>query len=156
MRSKIKMLSIVATLFALVAMVGCLVNDTGKKPNVGDQVNIIIGRDNLYKKYSTEYVLDQTLGDHLDAIIQETSMHNKFGGSQFIGGDRYIEELDTLIPQYGEYIFILANDDDPLYTGGMGLQAEYDGQVFYDLNAGLDQVQIRAGVSYLFTILKWQ
>lgn len=134
-----------------------------RTPNVDNQapmgsiVTIMIGQNNDYKTYTID-AKNETLGSHLDRVIQQNNLHCKFSGTSIFGG-RYILELDNLIPNKNnnEFIFVLANIQNPIYTGGMNIQLEYNQQIYYDLNFGIDDANsmIIQDVSYLFTIIQW-
>ncbi|MCL1945466.1 MAG: hypothetical protein FWF56_06680 [Firmicutes bacterium] len=123
-------------------------------PEDNDTVKIIVGYENNFKEYTTN-VTTEMLGKHLDRVVVENSLHVVFWNEQT--DDRFLVELDTLQPnmQNGEYIFVMANIDNPFWTGGMNLSVNYNGETFYDINYGFDKMPILDDVSYLFTIIKY-
>jgi hypothetical protein len=162
MKRFIILLALLITLFALInTMSGCVKSPNNDYfPETGDTVKIIIGYENDYTEYTVDIIVNsegepEMLGKHLDRVIQDNTLNVVYWNQQT--DDRFLAELGNLKPNMnnGEYIFIMANIDDPFWTGGMNMSVEYKGEVFYDTNYGFDKMPILEGVSYLFTVIKW-
>jgi hypothetical protein len=155
--TKIALVSLLSILVAVV-LLACTLQPATPPADEDTQVAITIGYRDKYATYTTPVESNQPLGKHIDTIVSKYNLHSLYSGSNILGG-RYIQELADLRPDaaLNQYIFVLSSVDDPVYTGGMGIQVEYDGIMYYDLNYGIDDKRavILQDAKYLITIIEY-
>jgi len=141
---KLKLIAVIAAITLCVGALftGCLPSD----PKGGGTVTITIGEESYPVTTEKDYI-----GQVLDEMAARGEITVSFSGNASDPYGRYLEALNSLSPQSGEYVALYSIVEDAQYSYVLS-EITFDGVVYYPANFGADQMPVFDGAKYLFRI----